>query len=84
VELGVIGVLPLVVIVAFGIAVQIRLLRNKESQFARGIAFGCLMGTLSLLIHSGADFNLQIPSNAALFLLLLALPQAIAGRLENY
>ncbi|MCH8258078.1 MAG: hypothetical protein IIA75_09310 [Proteobacteria bacterium] len=43
----------------------------------RGVAFGCLMGTVSLLIHSGADFNLQIPSNAALFVLLLALPQAM-------
>ena len=84
VELGIIGTLPLLVIVSFGIAVQIRLLRNRESQFVRGIAFGCLMGTVSLLIHSGADFNLQIPSNAGLFVLLLALPQAMEEHMDEF
>ncbi len=84
VELGIIGALPLIMIVCFGISMQIRLLRNRESQFVRGIAFGCLMGTVSLLIHSAADFNLQIPSNAALFVLLLALPHAMGERLNEF
>ncbi|MCZ6502724.1 MAG: O-antigen ligase family protein [Gammaproteobacteria bacterium] len=84
VELGIIGTLPLIMIVCLGISMQIRLLRNRESQFVRGIAFGCLMGTVSLLIHSAADFNLQIPSNAALFVLLLALPQAMGERLNEF
>jgi hypothetical protein len=31
------------------------------------------MGVTSILIHSWVDFNLQIPANAALFMVLLAL-----------
>ncbi len=42
-----------------------------------GIAFGCLAGTISLLIHGTADVNLQIPSNTLLFILLLAIPMAL-------
>lgn len=84
VELGIPGSLPLIVILLFGVIVQVRLLRNRESQFVRGIAFGCLMGTVSILIHSAADFNLQIPSIAALFVLLLALPQAMEQRLGEF
>ena len=71
-----IGGIPLLLIVIVGLGTQIRLLRHK-SQFTRGVAFGCLTGTVSLLIHSATDFNLQIPSNATLFLVLLALPQAL-------
>lgn len=77
VELGIIGCIPLLLILLIGLWTQIRLLRHR-SQFTRGVAFGCLTGTISLLIHSATDFNLQIPSNAALFLVLLALPQALA------
>lgn len=75
--LGIIGCIPLLLIVLAGLWTQIRLLRHR-SQFTRGVAFGCLTGTISLLIHSATDFNLQIPSNATLFLVLLALPQALA------
>jgi hypothetical protein len=39
----------------------------------RGISFACIMGVTSILIHSWVDFNLQIPANAALFMVLLAL-----------
>jgi hypothetical protein len=39
----------------------------------RGMSFACIMGVTSILIHSWVDFNLQIPANAALFMVLLAL-----------
>src|SRR5262245_43508852 len=38
----------------------------------RAIALGCTAGIFALLVHSLFDFNLQIPSNALLFLLLAA------------
>ena len=38
------------------------------------MAFASLMGVMAILIHSTADFNLHIPANAALFVVLLALP----------
>jgi O-antigen ligase len=37
-----------------------------------GLALGCAAGVLGLLVHSLVDFNLQLPSNALLFLLLSA------------
>jgi hypothetical protein len=37
------------------------------------MSFACVMGVTAILIHSAVDFNLQIPANAALFMVLLAL-----------
>jgi O-antigen ligase len=39
--------------------------------FRRTITLGCTGGTLALLIHSAADFNLQIPANALTLAVLL-------------
>ena len=39
----------------------------------RGMAFASVMGIISLMIHSLTDFNLRVPSNAALFMVVLAL-----------
>jgi O-antigen ligase len=84
VELGIVGSTPLLlillilVILVIGITIQLRMMRSQSTQFEKGIAFGCLMGTVSLLIHSAADFNLRIPSNVVLFVVLLSLPQAIS------
>lgn len=46
---------------------------RRRDRLARGIAFGVVMGTCSIAIHSTVDFNLQIPANAFTFTLLLAL-----------
>jgi hypothetical protein len=51
-----------------------KLLMNGREQLSRGMAFASLMGMTSLLLHSMVDFNLQIPANAILFLILLSLP----------
>jgi hypothetical protein len=37
------------------------------------MAFASVMGIIALLIHSTVDFNLQIPANAATFMVILAL-----------
>lgn len=77
VELGLIGCIPLLVILATGIHAQVSLLGSMSPPFDRGIAFGCLAATISILIHGIADVNLQIPANSMLFVLALALPQAL-------
>jgi O-antigen ligase len=77
IELGIIGSLPLLVILIAGIHAQVILLGGLAHPFERGIAFGCLAGTISLLIHSTADVNLQIPANTLLFIVLLAIPIAL-------
>ncbi len=45
----------------------------RRDPLMRGISFACIMGVIAILIHSTADFNLQIPSNAVYFMVLLAL-----------
>jgi hypothetical protein len=48
-----------------------------------GIAFGSAAAILGILIHSLVDFNLQLPSNALLFLLLLAVASRIAAGVRD-
>jgi O-antigen ligase len=44
-------------------------LRVEDQQMA-GVALACSAGLIGILVHSLVDFNLQIPSNALLFLFL--------------
>ncbi|MGA8766873.1 MAG: hypothetical protein WB559_07630, partial [Candidatus Acidiferrales bacterium] len=41
----------------------------EQGRFSRGLHAGAIMAVSGLLLHSFVDFNLQIPSNALLFLL---------------
>jgi len=45
--------------------------RSRDPLYS-GLALGCGAGVFAMLIHSLFDFNLQLPSNALLFLLLSA------------
>jgi len=83
VELGVIGCIPLAGLVVLGLLNGWSLLRSKDSKLLRGIGFASIMGTVSLLIHSTVDFNLQIPANILLFVTLLALPQVARQALSH-
>lgn len=76
-ELGVIGVVPLAIILLLGVRQQVLLLACAHS-FDRGIAFGCLMATICLLFHAFGDVNLQIPSNGLMMVAMLAMPFALA------
>lgn len=46
---------------------------NTTDSFLRALGFGSAAGIFALLVHSLFDFNLQIPSNALLFLVLTAI-----------
>jgi hypothetical protein len=46
---------------------------ERQRSYERGLGLGLLAGLAALLIHSASDFNLHIPANAILFVLLLAL-----------
>jgi O-antigen ligase len=84
-DLGLIGgALGVVFLVLF-----VRLSRQTLSSpdpLERSVALGSVVGCLGLLVHSFVDFNLQITSNALVFLILLALLNTAEGRalrLEN-
>ena len=71
-ELGVMAVL-LCFVVAGSLWVALRSTRSEGPMLYKGMSFAAVMGITSLLIHSIVDFNLQIPSNAMLMVVLLAL-----------
>jgi O-antigen ligase len=73
-EYGIIGMLPLVAGVVLSLGAALRVLWSRRDALSRGMAFASLMGVTAILIHSTADANLHIPANAALFMVLLALP----------
>ncbi len=55
-----------------------RALRHRDSMMA-GMALGCAGGLFALLVHSLFDFNLQLPSNALLFLVLTSVVSQVAA-----
>ncbi|GAB3274077.1 O-antigen ligase family protein [Parahaliea aestuarii] len=72
-ELGLVGFALLAAAVIYCLYLALRALFRRRDPVMQGCAFACVMGTLALLIHSLTDFNLQIPANAALFVVILAL-----------
>ena len=73
IEYGAIGCIPLALFVLISLYYALKAMRHKDSVYRNGIGFGAGMGILALLIHSTTDFNLQIPSNAATFVVLCAI-----------
>jgi len=72
-ESGVLGLGILGAFVAASLGAALLAQWRRRDPLMRGMAFACIMGVTSLLIHSWVDFNLQIPANAMLFMVLLAL-----------
>jgi O-antigen ligase len=75
------GALALVFIVLLGRAVW-RATRAADPLEA-GLALGSGAGLFALLVHSAFDFNLQIPSNALLFVFLSAMVSRIAATVNE-
>ncbi|GAA0789234.1 O-antigen ligase family protein [Marinobacterium sediminicola] len=73
IEYGLIGTLPLAAFVLLALNHALRALWHRQSWYRSGLGFGVSMALLGLLIHSFADFNLQIPANAATFVVICAI-----------
>jgi putative inorganic carbon (hco3(-)) transporter len=65
------GFVGLLVLLSFAAAVRAQWVRRDP--LMRGMSFASIMGIIAMMIHSWVDFNLQIPANAMLFMLILAL-----------
>ena len=72
-ETGLLGIGILGLLVAGSLGAALRAQWVRRDPLMRGMSFACVMGVTAILIHSTADFNLQIPANAAYFMVLLAL-----------
>jgi O-antigen ligase len=72
-ETGLIGAGLLALLVAMSVLCALLAQSRRRDPLARGVAFAVVMGVIALGIHSTVDFNLQIPANAFLFVILLAM-----------
>lgn len=73
IEFGLLGLLPLATFVLLALWQALRELWRRQSTYRSGVGFGAAMGLMALLVHSSTDFNLQIPANAATFVVLGAI-----------
>jgi O-antigen ligase len=72
-ETGAVGIALMGLFVLGALACAVLAQARRHDPLARGVAFGVAMGVIALGIHSAVDFNLQIPANAFVFAILLAL-----------
>lgn len=71
-ERGLIGFMPLLLAMVLSFIVALRAQWTRRNPLMRGLSFGCLMSMIAMGMHATVDFNLQIPANAASFMLVLA------------
>ena len=72
-EFGLVSAAVLGAVVLASLWTAIRAQLKRREQLLQGMGFAATMAIVALLIHSAVDFNLQIPANAAMFVVMLAL-----------
>lgn len=80
-EYGLLGASALGLLVLLSLYQALMAQKRRRDNIARGMGFAASMGIVALMIHSTADFNVQIPANAMLFISILAL--AWLGNTKN-
>ena len=78
-ELGLVGAVLLFGLILALLRRQIVAFYRAERGRDRFVLLGCCGSILALLFHSFADFNLQIPANALIFVTILGLGYAVSG-----
>ena len=82
-ETGLLGFL-LIVTFLFGYFKSIlRLLFGRHNPYVVYLGLGCLVGIISIFLHSLFDFVFHIPANAVLFVIILALISSILYIRQN-
>lgn len=81
-ETGWLGALLLFVPIFVLLIMMVRSFLTDSRRYRPAVTLGCIGSTLALLIHSVADFNLHIPSNALVFAVVLGIGYK-AARIER-
>jgi len=76
IEAGVPGTLILALLVGLSGLHALRVILKRNDRLRVGICFAFLMASTELAIHSMTDFNLQIPANAATYVIMMAMAGA--------
>jgi O-antigen ligase len=72
-EYGVVGMGLLGAFVVLTFVSSARTMHRRRSSLPRGVSFGVMMAIVALAIHSTVDFNLQLPSNALLLIVVMSM-----------
>ena len=72
-EFGLPATLALGLMVFWSLWWGLEAMRQRNSSFYQGVGFAATMAIVAIGIHSTVDFNLQIPANSMVFVLILAL-----------
>lgn len=81
-ELGVFGVALLLIPVFYLWGRMVVKFFGASGRYHRSVLLGCVGSICAMLIHTGADFNLQLPANALIFSVLLGIGYK-ASRVES-
>jgi O-antigen ligase len=77
IEVGIPMTLLLGLMLLWSLWQNVQVMRQSDHKLHRGLAFGCAMATVHMLIHCTVDFNLQAPATAMLYLTILAIGQRL-------
>jgi O-antigen ligase len=72
-ERGLIGFIPLILAWLLCITAALWAQWRRKDALMRGVSFGCIMSMIAMAMHATVEFNFQIPANAAMYLLVMAL-----------
>jgi O-antigen ligase len=73
IESGIPATLLLAAAIIYCLYQSISTIRHRHSNFMKGIALGCFMAIIGMLIHISVDFNLQPPANTVTFIVILVI-----------
>jgi len=77
-EMGLFGIGSFILLLVLFFKKNLNLIRNLQDKYLQGLTIGFLVSVSAIAIHGLVDFNLQIPANALLFWIILALSSSIA------
>ena len=72
-DTGILGAALLFIPIIVLLFKMIRAYVKAHNRYRRSVLLACIGGSAAMLIHSIADFNLQIPANALLFAVVLGI-----------
>jgi len=82
VEGGLFGLAAAATTIVGGLLLSVRGIRGHRDRVVRGIVTGSVAGVVGLSVHGLVDFNLRIPSNAIVFVVLCTFAVAPLGSVE--
>lgn len=76
-DVGLVGLIPALLVVLFFVARLVARWRSRRGRFAVCLGAGGICSLAALAVHSFSDFNLRIPANALLAVVIAGLTHAL-------